>query len=99
MRPTLSILDARSRPAPEFHAVTLPGRSEAYPSNHRTKDFTWALSVVFARRMKAGRCKAAGCKKPDTYSLPYTKDFLGLRTTQISTTGLPQLDGNTGTDS
>jgi hypothetical protein len=31
----------------------------------------------------AGRCEAAGAKKPEAYSLEYVEDFFGPRTTQV----------------
>jgi hypothetical protein len=31
----------------------------------------------------AGRCEAAGSKKPEAYSLEYVEDFFGPRTTQV----------------
>jgi hypothetical protein len=37
-----------------------------------------------------GRCKAAGSKKPEAYSLQYVEDFLGPRTTQMQADRLPQ---------
>jgi hypothetical protein len=37
-----------------------------------------------------GRCKAAGPKKPEAYSLQYVEDFLGPRTTQMPADRLPQ---------
>jgi hypothetical protein len=37
-----------------------------------------------------GRCKAAGTKKPEAYSLQYVEDFLGPRTTQMPADRLPQ---------
>jgi hypothetical protein len=41
----------------------------------------------------AGRCKAAGSKKPEAYSLQYVEDFLGPRTTQMPADRLPQKNG------
>jgi hypothetical protein len=38
----------------------------------------------------AGRCEAAGSKKPEAYSLEYVEDFLGPRTTQMPADPLPQ---------
>jgi hypothetical protein len=38
----------------------------------------------------AGRCEAAGPKKPEAYSLEYGDDFFGLRTTQVLADRLPQ---------
>ena len=38
----------------------------------------------------AGRCEAAGWKKPEAYSLEYIEDFLKPRTTQMPTDRLPQ---------
>jgi hypothetical protein len=37
-----------------------------------------------------GRCKAAGSKKPEAYSLQYVEDFLGPRTTQMPADRLAQ---------
>ena len=47
----------------------------------------------------AGRCKAAGSKTPEAYSLEYVEDFFGPRTTQILADRLPQQNGITRTDS
>jgi hypothetical protein len=38
----------------------------------------------------AGRCKAAGSKKPQAYSLEYVEDFFEPRTTQMPADRLPQ---------
>jgi hypothetical protein len=38
----------------------------------------------------AGRCEAAGSKKPEAYSLEYVEDFFGPRTTQMPADRLPQ---------
>src|SRR4029078_3555889 len=38
----------------------------------------------------AGRCEAAGWKKPETYSLEYGEDFFGPRTMQMSADRSPQ---------
>jgi hypothetical protein len=46
-----------------------------------------------------GRCKAAGSKKPEAYSLEYVEDFFGPRTTQMPADRLPQQNGITRTDS
>ncbi len=47
----------------------------------------------------AGRCEAAGAKKPEAYSLEYVEDFFGPRTTQMPAARLPQQNGITRTDS
>ena len=38
----------------------------------------------------AGRCEAAGSKKPEAYSLEYVEDVFGSRTTQMPVDRLPQ---------
>ena len=38
----------------------------------------------------AGRCEAAGSKKPEAYSLEYVEDFFGPRTKQMPVDRLPQ---------
>jgi hypothetical protein len=38
----------------------------------------------------AGRCEAAGSKKPEAYSLEYVEDVFGPRTTQMPADRLPQ---------
>jgi hypothetical protein len=38
----------------------------------------------------AGRCEAAGSKKPEAYSLEYVEDCFGPRTTQMPVDRLPQ---------
>jgi hypothetical protein len=48
---------------------------------------------------EAGRCKAAGSKKPEVYSLEYVEDFFGTRTTQMPADLSPQQNGITRTDS
>jgi len=46
----------------------------------------------------AGRCEAAGSKKPEAYSLKYVEDFFGPRTTQMAADYLPQENGMTRTN-
>jgi hypothetical protein len=38
----------------------------------------------------AGRCEAAGSKKPEAYSLEYVEDFFGPRMMQMPADRLPQ---------
>ena len=38
----------------------------------------------------AGRCEAAGSKKPEAYSLKYVEDLFGPSTTQMPADHLPQ---------
>ncbi|MGH7221006.1 MAG: hypothetical protein ACREI1_11850, partial [Nitrospiraceae bacterium] len=38
----------------------------------------------------AGRCEAAGSKKPEAYSLEYVEDLIGPRTTLMPADRLPQ---------
>jgi len=38
----------------------------------------------------AGRCEAAGWKKPEAYSLEYVEEFFGPRTMQMPADRLPQ---------
>jgi hypothetical protein len=40
--------------------------------------------------LAAGRCKAAGSKKPEAYSPQYVEDFLEPRTTQMLAARSPQ---------
>jgi hypothetical protein len=47
----------------------------------------------------AGRCEAAGSKKPEAYSLEYVEDVFGPRTTQMPANRLPQQNGITRADS
>ena len=47
----------------------------------------------------AGRCEAAGSKKPRAYSLEYVEDFFEPRTTQMLADHLSQQNGITRTDS
>jgi len=47
----------------------------------------------------AGRCEAAGSKKPEAYSLKYVEDFFGPGTTQMAADHLPQKNGMTRTNS
>ena len=46
----------------------------------------------------AGRCEAAGSKKPEAYWLKYVEDFFGPRTTQMAADHLPQENGITRTN-
>jgi hypothetical protein len=47
----------------------------------------------------AGRCEAAGTKKPEAYSLEYVEAFFVPRTTQMPADRLPQQKGITRTGS
>jgi hypothetical protein len=47
----------------------------------------------------AGRCEAAGTKKPEAYSLEYVEAFFVPRTTQMPADRLPQQNGITRTGS
>jgi hypothetical protein len=64
-----------------FTSCSIPQRQwlGVYPSNPSLRG-----------KRDAGRCEAAGSKKPEAYSLEYVEDVFGPRTTQMPADRLPQ---------